>query len=47
MIERYVGDIADPVYLADPPAMIAAMATLLETIGARIKNIRAEAFVGY
>lgn len=47
MIERQVGDIASPVfYLAGPPAMVAAMETLLK--GARVKteNIRTEEFAG-
>lgn len=48
MIERHVGDIASPVfYLAGPPAMVAAMATLLKNAGVRPENIRAEEFTGY
>jgi len=48
MIERHVGDIAGPVfYLAGPPAMVAAMATLLKNAGVKPENIRAEEFAGY
>jgi ferredoxin-NADP reductase len=48
MIERHIGDIARPVfYLAGPPAMVAAMATLLKDAGVRPENIRAEEFAGY
>ena len=47
MIERHVGDIASPVfYLAGPPAMVAAMATLLKNAGVKPENIRAEEFAG-
>lgn len=48
MIERYVGDIASPVfYLAGPSAMVAAMATMLRNAGVKPENIRAEEFAGY
>ena len=48
MIERYVGDIAIPTfYLAGPPAMVAAMATLLAKAGVKPRSIRAEEFAGY
>lgn len=48
MIERHVGDIASPVfYLAGPPAMVAAMATLLTKAGVKPESIRAEEFAGY
>ena len=48
MIERYVGDVASAVfYLAGPPAMVAAMITLLRKAGVQSKRIRSEEFAGY
>jgi ferredoxin-NADP reductase len=48
MIERHVGDIARPVfYLAGPPAMVAAMETLLKSAGVKAESIHAEEFAGY
>lgn len=48
MIERYVGDISSAVfYLAGPPAMVAAMTTMLAKAGAKTDDIRIEEFPGY
>lgn len=48
MIERHAGDITRPVfYLAGPPAMVAAMESLLRKAGVSVENIRAEEFGGY
>ena len=48
MIERHVGDITKPVfYVAGPPAMVAAMETMLIEAGVRPESIRAEMFAGY
>jgi len=48
MIERHAGDITRPVfYLAGPPAMVAAMETMLVEVGVRPRSIRAEMFAGY
>lgn len=48
MIERHVGDIARPVfYLAGPPAMVAAMETMLKSARVQTESIHAEEFAGY
>ncbi|MDX8462236.1 ferredoxin--NADP reductase [Mesorhizobium humile] len=48
MIERHLGDIASPVFcLAGPPAMVAAMETLLKAAGVKAENVRVEVFAGY
>lgn len=48
MIEKYIGALAGPVfYIAGPPAMVGAMAAMLQDAGVRPENIRAEAFLGY
>jgi len=48
MIERHAGDIGKPVfYLAGPPAMVAAMETMLATAGVKATSIRSEMFAGY
>ena len=48
MIERHVSDITKlDFYLAGPPAMVAAMETLLEQAGVKPEDIRTEIFAGY
>lgn len=48
MIERYVGDLAGSVFsLAGPPAMVAAMNTMLIEAGVSSDDIHAEEFAGY
>lgn len=48
MIERNAGAIDKPVfYLAGPPAMVAAMETMLTTAGVKQASIRSEMFAGY
>lgn len=48
MIERHIGDISRPVfYLAGPPAMVAAMETMLVKAGVNGASIHSEMFAGY
>lgn len=48
MIQKYIGNMAGPMYyLAGPPAMVAAMKTMLSEAGISSDDIRAEDFLGY
>lgn len=48
MLRRHIEDLQGPVYhTVGPPAMVAAMKTLLGRIGIEEERIRAEDFVGY
>lgn len=48
MLERYVPDVAAPIYyLSGPASMVKAMRHLLVEVGANEDNIRTEEFTGY
>lgn len=48
MLKRYLDNVSTPIYyLAGPPAMTAAMRTMLNGIGVDDDNIRSEEFSGY
>ena len=48
MLREVLRDLSDPVYyIAGPPAMVLAMAAMLETAGVSARSIVAEEFAGY
>jgi Na+-transporting NADH:ubiquinone oxidoreductase subunit NqrF len=48
MLREVLRDLTEPVYyVAGPPAMVVAMAAMLETAGVSARSIVAEEFAGY